>query len=277
LPFLRLCRRVTEAMQRNAAEKEITLRFGRNGYSGFVDCDPPKIERTLINIVQNAIKYTPEGGTIEVRVSPDEDDFLRLDVLDDGVGIPVEHLSRVTDRFYRIGEHVDGTGLGLAITKEIVERHGGRIELVSPVRGRERGTQVSVWLPVSPPARILVVTGESQVRADLRAQLKAVGIQAITLSTVDELTRHLQQDEADLILVCLPMPDMGGVQVISKVKTDQDWMDIPLLAFVDGELTGARREVMTAFSVPVIHGPYDAAVLVDRIESALAARQPAPQ
>lgn len=96
------------------------------------------------NLLENAIRYTPDGGTIKVSAR-EEGDWVRLDVEDSGPGIPQESRERVFDRFYRIvGSGVEGSGLGLSIVREIVEDQGGRVALqASEALG---GLRATVWL-----------------------------------------------------------------------------------------------------------------------------------
>ncbi len=95
--------------------------------------DPVRLEQVLTNLLDNAHKYTPSGGRIHVIWKPD----VELHVTDTGPGIPVEHQSRLFERFYRIDKarsrEVGGTGLGLAIVKHIMQRHGGTVKVVSEV------------------------------------------------------------------------------------------------------------------------------------------------
>jgi signal transduction histidine kinase len=103
----------------------------------------------LANLVDNAIRYTPEGGRIEVLVHAVEG-AARVDVKDNGIGIPAAELGRVFERFYR-GEHglvraTPGTGLGLSIVEMLVEMHGGRV-WVESVPGK--GSTFTVILPAA--------------------------------------------------------------------------------------------------------------------------------
>jgi signal transduction histidine kinase len=98
------------------------------------DADPIRVEQVLGNLVDNAIKYSPRGGRVRVRVARGADGCLEVSVSDQGLGIPAEHLERLFERFYRVDSNTRGTrgaGLGLFICKSLVEAHGGRIWVTS--------------------------------------------------------------------------------------------------------------------------------------------------
>lgn len=94
------------------------------------DADPRRIEQVLKNLLDNAVKYSPEGGLIVVRGEASETEA-RISVADQGVGLAPEHLNRLFEKFFRVrssvGHHVTGSGLGLPISRTIIEAHGGRI------------------------------------------------------------------------------------------------------------------------------------------------------
>ncbi len=117
------------------------------GADMYVRADKDRMDQVLSNILVNAIKYTPERGEIRVT-SGKEDSYSCISVKDNGMGIPEGDLSHVFDRFYRVDKarsrEMGGTGLGLSIAKEIVEAHGGRIEITSQVNV---GTLVKIYLP----------------------------------------------------------------------------------------------------------------------------------
>ncbi|MEH7883412.1 cell wall metabolism sensor histidine kinase WalK [Bacillus sp. JJ1609] len=113
----------------------------------FVEVDEDKITQVLYNIISNAMKYSPEGGTITFRTKEMEDK-ITISISDEGVGIPKDNLDKIFDRFYRVDKartrKLGGTGLGLAIAKEMVNAHGGRI-WANSVEGK--GTTIFFTLP----------------------------------------------------------------------------------------------------------------------------------
>ena len=121
--------------------------------------DRERLEQVVVNIVSNAVKYTPSGGHIRVTARKIEPNHVSITIVDDGVGIPKEDVPRLFERFYRVDKarsrEAGGTGLGLAIAKEIVEQHEGRIKLDSE---SGKGTTVTITLPTD-----LKLTGEETV------------------------------------------------------------------------------------------------------------------
>lgn len=113
-----------------------------------INGDRAKIEQVLMNVISNAIKYTPDSGNIAVSAVV-ANDKVRINVNDNGIGIPPEDMDRIFERFYRVDKarsrESGGTGLGLAIAKEIVTLHGGSISLSSK---SGEGTQVAIILPI---------------------------------------------------------------------------------------------------------------------------------
>ncbi len=140
---------VAEHMRVVAEEKGVRLEADR-----VVPChvkgDEDQLRRLLFNLLDNAIKFTPAGGTVAIETAC-VDAKVRIVVTDSGIGIPPEHLPHVFKRFYRVdparGREVGGAGLGLAIARSIAEAHGGSIEMESTVG---EGTRVILTLPAAP-------------------------------------------------------------------------------------------------------------------------------
>jgi heavy metal sensor kinase len=140
---------VAETMRLLAEVKGLALHVKAHGPLS-VRGDAARLREIFFNILDNGIKYTPEGGEVELRTDRQGPEAV-VTVRDTGVGIPAEHLPRVFDRFYRAdwarGRADGGTGLGLSIAQSIAAAHGGRIELASTPG---RGTTCTIRLPAEP-------------------------------------------------------------------------------------------------------------------------------
>ena len=116
----------------------------------YMNGDRERLEQVVVNIISNAIKYTPSGGHICIRAMKRDDDHVMIQVTDDGMGIPAADVPRLFERFYRVDKARSrakgGSGLGLAIAKEMVEAHQGTIDLQSKL---DVGTTVTIVLPTN--------------------------------------------------------------------------------------------------------------------------------
>lgn len=142
-------RRLCEVMRSDleARGHKISLGFDKDIPS--ITADRQRIEQVIVNIMSNAIKYTPDGGKIDIRIMANGVKSVVMTVKDNGIGIPKEDIDHLFERFYRVEksrtQDAGGTGLGLAIAKEIVEAHGGKITVNSILN---EGTTVVIELPV---------------------------------------------------------------------------------------------------------------------------------
>jgi signal transduction histidine kinase len=145
-----------------ARSHAIQLQLQTDAADAIVEADPDRLQQVLLILIDNAIKHTPAGGRVDVRVRR-RAQHGEVEVADTGSGIPPEHLPRIFDRFYRADKAraraQGGTGLGLAIAKMLVDAHDGQLQLTSQVGV---GTQVAMSLPLlaSRPARLSDRLGE---------------------------------------------------------------------------------------------------------------------
>ena len=164
--------RIAAGFEPRIAERRLTLAVAVAENLPPVLADADQLAQVLHNLLDNAVKYGKEAGTIQLSVQPvaagarwPTRPGVVMTVADDGMGIHREHLPRLTERFYRVdagrSRAVGGTGLGLAIVKHIVNRHRGQLSIESELGA---GTTVSVWLPPAPPITLRPVprvgTGE---------------------------------------------------------------------------------------------------------------------
>jgi len=134
-------------LNKNAKDKFITVENNIEQNLS-VSLDESSIIQALINLIHNAIKYSPENSKITVSGSK-QNNFIRVDVQDQGIGIPEKDLPRIFERFYRVdkarSKELGGTGLGLAIVKHIVQTHGGDV-FVKSIEGH--GSTFSFTIPI---------------------------------------------------------------------------------------------------------------------------------
>ena len=152
-----LISQVLEIFWERAAKRGVSLSQDIAENCGQINGDPDRLQQLLINLVDNAVKYTPSGGKVtiaasEIQSATDAPRQIQVSVADTGAGIPEKDLPRLTERFYRVDKarsrDLGGTGLGLAIVKHIVQAHGGELKIASEIN---KGTTVTVRLPMAKP------------------------------------------------------------------------------------------------------------------------------
>jgi signal transduction histidine kinase/CheY-like chemotaxis protein len=194
------------------------------------EVDPMRWEQLLMNLLDNAMKYSPSGRTITVSLGRAGNDLLSLRVADDGIGISPDRIPHVFERFYRAhhDQQLSGLGLGLYIAREIAERHGGQIE-VSSVEGERTEFTVTVpessattaveIRPVNDPdrvgrelahGRVLVIDDEPDVRMLVETVLRDAGQIAMSAENGQEALALAAREPPDLILLDKLMPVMDG-------------------------------------------------------------------
>ncbi|GAB6100568.1 HAMP domain-containing sensor histidine kinase [Halanaerocella petrolearia] len=137
---------IIPVLEPKAQQKEVELQLDLPFELPKIQGNQDQLSRLMINLVDNAIKYTPSGGKVEIRGYSENDEIV-IEVEDNGIGIPKEDISRIFERFYRVNKarsrKLGGTGLGLSIVKHIVDQHGGEINVESEL---EQGTKFTVRL-----------------------------------------------------------------------------------------------------------------------------------
>jgi two-component system phosphate regulon sensor histidine kinase PhoR len=165
-----------EVLRGRAAQQGVTLERQIAPDTPSLDADQHRLEQAVLNLVDNAIKYTPRGGRVVVRASSaaapadaarrgEAQEYGEIAVEDTGIGVPPGDLPRLTERFYRVDKarsrELGGTGLGLAIVKHIVQAHGGAMSIDSELG---RGTAVRLFMPAYDPRRAAAAAGDRPAR-----------------------------------------------------------------------------------------------------------------
>jgi len=146
-----LIKEVIHDLEPEASQKGLTIQLESAGALPSIDTSEPLLRESVVNLVGNAVKYTPDGGSVTVKLRANEGG-ITIAVSDTGIGIPVDALPRLFTRFFRTGQaevrQIRGSGLGLALTKMMIERIGGTVAVESELG---RGTTFTVCLPPTMP------------------------------------------------------------------------------------------------------------------------------
>jgi len=235
------CLSVVEVLRLSARAKNIQLEVQQET-STFIWGDADRVQQILWNVLNNAIKFTPNDGRILVRISRGNRHACVL-IEDSGIGIAPEFLPLIFDRFRQADRsstrRFGGMGLGLTIVKELVQLHGGTIEATS--RGQDQGTTVTLEFPVPavldqpgtwlrrragiapPEARldrvsILIVDDEPEVLSTLEGILQHHGAEVLTAASADEALKLLDQHQPTVLVSDLAMPGRNGFDLVRAVR-----------------------------------------------------------
>ncbi|HEV3374486.1 MAG TPA: response regulator [Candidatus Acidoferrum sp.] len=251
-----------------------------------VHADAMRFKQVLMNLVGNAIKFTPGGGRIELTARQ-VDEQVRMEVRDNGPGIPPEQQQRIFEAFVRLtetGSATEGTGLGLAITARLVELHGSKLEIESkPGEGTcfyfslplvaiapVQPTQTSVTVPrARKTPRILVIEDNAVTGQLIRSQLTSSGYETLGCDKPERATHMAAELQPDAITLDLLMKPVHGLEVLLQLKNDPRTSKIPVIVvtIVDqpglGTALGADEYLIK---------PVDKATLLAAVERCLRSR-----
>jgi PAS domain S-box-containing protein len=234
-------------------QHEILLRRPSQGLRAIGDRE--RLEQVVVNLVQNAIKYSPQGGRVEVSVDR-AGSRARVEVTDHGIGIPKEEQKHVFERFFRAHNaatrNYGGLGIGLYVSNEIVERHGGAFE-VSSEPGK--GATFAFTLPLDERpiaaqagrARILLVDDDRAMLDATSTALRDWGYAVDEAADGETALRLLQAVKPDLMLVDLMMPVMDGWTLVLRIRQHRLGDSIPLVVFsADRDAQAHAKELNAA-------------------------------
>jgi PAS domain S-box-containing protein len=270
VPLGPLVRRSAGSLHVQAEQKSLRFEFDVPAEPWFVDCDPAKLERVILNVVGNALKFTPEGGRVRIEAQADPADakWVVVTITDTGAGIPPEALAKVTLRYFTVGEQASGSGLGLAISKEIVDLHGGALRIASPPPGAEHGTAVTIRLPLSEAPRVVVVTQSDTLAERLAAPLGRDGYRVMVTADVDVALSALRAEPTSLALVDWSDGRPEGTEVVMKLKADKRLMHVPVVGVSEESMGAQARQAVRTFSIPTLRVPWKDTELMNAVAEA---------
>jgi PAS domain S-box-containing protein len=265
-------RRVCAICRPDAAGVGVKIEIALEEGACTVAADPARLQQVLWNLLKNAIKFTPEGGTVTVTTASHEDNRCVVRVRDTGLGIAPEVLPRIFNAFEqghdRITRQFGGMGLGLAISKALVELHGGTIRAES--EGVGLGTTFEItWpaqtaveaspelaLPASGNARllrVLLVEDHFDTAQTLRRQLRAAGYVVTLASDVSGALAATDRESFDVLVSDIGLPDGDGYEVMGKVRETHSIPGIAMSGYgMDDDVRRSREAGFTEHLVKPI-------------------------
>jgi len=232
-------RQSMETVRAAAIRQKVTIDVKYSAQRLPIDVDPVRADQIITNVLTNAIKYTPEGGHIEVILGRAEGDAC-VRVKDDGVGIAPDRIGTIFELFAQaenaIGRAQGGMGIGLALVRNLLHLHGGSIEANSD--GVGKGSEFTVHFPIADPAsaqpqepriavvasgdgqprRIVIVEDNADVRELLRLKLNRLGHSVDAVGDGVAGVSAIVDAKPDLALVDIGLPGLDGYEVASQVR-----------------------------------------------------------
>lgn len=232
-----------------------------------VNIDGNKMKQVLVNVISNAVKYSPQGGKIKVDLKS-EDNYLYIHVTDEGLGIPQDNLPLLFQKFYRVDNsdrrEIGGTGLGLAIVKEIMERHSGDVEVTS-VYGQ--GSTFTLRLPYVDEGEklmdvrhdrnqqvVYIIEDDANLSNLLTEELKSNSYRVVQFTSGERALQAMLSYRPDAVIVDIMLtPGLNGWDVVEKMKDHSSLADVPILissAFEEAERAvelGARGYLLKPY------------------------------
>lgn len=256
---------------------------------GTVDADPDRLRQVLMNLLNNAFKFTDSGRVTLSVDAESQDDVLaiRFDVIDTGCGISDEAQARLFQPFSQVDKSLtrrrQGSGLGLVISEELVEAMGSRIELDSqPGKGSRFGFRLA--LPRTDPvagstpsrsenadlaARLLLVEDNPVNQMVAREQLTRIGHDVSVVADGAQALDYLGHERFDLVLMDMQMPVMDGLEATRRLRARGE--TLPILAMTANATAEDAQRCLESGMQAVIKKPVDIAELQDKIQRHLAA------
>ncbi len=306
-----LCKSSIAFIKQQALTKRIQLIHRIPKYLPEIMIDERRIRQVLINLLNNAVKFTLEGGTITLEVSQVQLEssttnltplhYLKIAVIDTGIGISAENIQKLFQPFIQIDSALNrqytGTGLGLALVKRLVELHGGNVELTSELGV---GSCFAINLPfnIGSPAieeQTEDLSGQSQIGqsqteelisplillaedneaniATFSSYLDAKGYRILLATDGQQAIDIAKSHSPDLILMDIQMPVMDGLEAIAQIRLDPNLVDIPIVALTALAMEGDRERCLAAGANEYLTKPVKLKQLATSIQQFLMQRK----
>jgi PAS domain S-box-containing protein len=298
-----LCRSSLAFVKSQALKKSISVIYDNQASALNIFADPRRLKQSLVNLLTNAVKFTPEGGQVTLQVCADaEHDLVEFSVTDSGIGIAPQDLKRLFQPFVQVDSKLnrqfEGTGLGLALVQKLIDMHGGSVHVESEVASGSRFTIRLPWgqkliaqqttaasvpefvgehsnksnVPAGMPSeRGLVLLADDNMANTLTIgeYLKSHGYKFMQAHDGSEAIEKAQSSNPDVILMDIQMPVMDGLEAIRRLRKDHRFADTPMIAITALAMPGDRERCLEAGANDYMSKPVRLKLLQKTIEDLL--------
>jgi CheY-like chemotaxis protein/anti-sigma regulatory factor (Ser/Thr protein kinase) len=230
-----IIRRATTIMKPAAAARKINLSEELENDLVEMVLDESRIMQILTNLLNNAIKFTPEGGKVGVKLrqDPKRPEYVEIAVTDNGCGIPQDQIEYIFDRLYQVNAEdaatQGGMGLGLYLCRELVLLHGGDIWVESEMG---KGSSFTFTLPKTPRPKhsnLLIIDDDAALCQMLRQILELEGFNVETAGRGRAALELMRQQVPDVVLLDLAIPQMDGAAILKEIR--KRWGQVSVIVY----------------------------------------------
>jgi PAS domain S-box-containing protein len=284
-----LCESSLITIEQQASDKLIQLDIHLPEHFNTIAADERRMRQVLINLLTNAVKFTPEGGNVTLAVTwelgtvvGDERSWVCFAVTDTGIGIESSDIAKLGQPFVQIDSTLnrkyEGSGLGLSIVKQIVELHGGIISIDSTVG---TGSCFTVKIPTDPSVSqspsvsvaesplILLADHHEGTIDSFYSYLTAKGYRIIFAQTGSAAISLTMSERPDIILIDLQIPDIDGFTTIAQIRQQPELAQIPIIALTALPIDGTREQCLTIGATAYMEKPVKLRELNQTIQECL--------
>lgn len=288
-----ICQRCVDLVRPQAHKKNVAISMDVDDQAGAIRVDEVRLQQILINLLNNAIKFTMTGQQVGLNVRLDaERQLVRFTVWDTGIGLALPDIRRLfrgpngPTPFVQLdsglARHYEGTGLGLSLIYRLTELHGGSIDVNSAVG---QGSRFTVNLPLQPPdvgsyeetavyngrttPTILLAEDNAYSLRSMAAHLFARGYRLLLAHNGREAVHHVRTTLPDLMIIDLQMPELDGLQAIDLIRSEPGLQTIPIIALTSLVLPGDKAECLSRGADVYLPKPFPFSDLTALIEHLL--------
>jgi PAS domain S-box-containing protein len=284
-----------------AHKKQIAVRSTIDPAIGELWADTRRLKQILVNLLTNAVKFTPAGGSVGLEVSCNAAEQITcFTVWDTGIGISTDGMQRLFQPFIqldsRLAREYEGTGLGLVLVARLTELHGGSVEVASEVGQGSRFTVSLPWHPLGTSGHIpeegehqasaqgelrtpgasqqtILVADDNETSSATTAEyLASAGYRIVLAHNGDAVVAQARETLPDLILMDIQMPGMDGLEAIRRIRTNDRLAHTPIIALTALTMPGHRERCLVAGASDYLKKPLSLRAMGELVRAQLAER-----